>query len=537
MRFRSFIAFSLLMLALLAAPGAWAATHRPAQRPAQLDCKANLGYCTEPFDSGYDGQYVGHDEPALLFYSNVPGSGNSSIYQLTLPKDPPTLPRQDGTGGVFNFELHATIWMGMILCDSQSSPEFTTSCVPDSDANIFDNANPAAPDYIGHHPGAAYLEIQFYPPGWVGSPCLDLTHWCAGALITSNSVDSNTGDQNNDDCANLLGSQPGNFAFITKNGIPIAPANPLAVPFGTFHNDPNNILKFNSGDRVTVNIHDSPHGAQVQVHDVTTGQSGSMTTSAALSFGQAVFDPNGSTCQINPYDFHPMYSTSGEHTRATWAAHSFNVAFSDEIGHFKFCAHVAADGSCLDANADPDDNMCLPTPAPPLVQVSGCIGADFDFDGPSYRTAWPGATSSNDKKIHPTPVQFTSPQFVASSFPFTGLQLNYSRIAFEADLPNVERTAANAPPCSPMTGANCVNPPPGATFYPLYTTALSSEGCVWQFGGAHLPNTLQTFGGTSTAEYGPLYPLIFLRSGTVVTVTPDFHQTVNYNPCPSFPVF
>jgi hypothetical protein len=42
---------------------------------------------------------------ALLFYSNVPGSGNSNVYVLTLPKDPPNLPKQDGTGGTFNFQL------------------------------------------------------------------------------------------------------------------------------------------------------------------------------------------------------------------------------------------------------------------------------------------------------------------------------------------------------------------------------------------------------------------------------------------------
>ena len=39
--------------------------------------------------------YIGHDEPATLFYSNQPGAGNNVTWQLALPKDPPTLPRQD----------------------------------------------------------------------------------------------------------------------------------------------------------------------------------------------------------------------------------------------------------------------------------------------------------------------------------------------------------------------------------------------------------------------------------------------------------
>src|SRR5689334_8019319 len=39
--------------------------------------------------------YIGHDEPATLFYSNVPGSGNDVTYRLKLPTDPPTLPKNN----------------------------------------------------------------------------------------------------------------------------------------------------------------------------------------------------------------------------------------------------------------------------------------------------------------------------------------------------------------------------------------------------------------------------------------------------------
>jgi hypothetical protein len=57
-----------------------------------LDCSDRSGIlCAEVYDSiGYGGTYTGHDEPALLFYSNVPGSGYTGIYRLRLPKDPPT---------------------------------------------------------------------------------------------------------------------------------------------------------------------------------------------------------------------------------------------------------------------------------------------------------------------------------------------------------------------------------------------------------------------------------------------------------------
>src|SRR6266853_3612473 len=138
--------------------------------------------CTEVFDSiGYGGAYTGHDEPSLLFYSNVSGAGNTGVYLLRLPKDPPTLPKQDGTGGTFNFQLRPAFWVSMAMCDTQSAPNFTSVCPPDTDANIFDNSDPTASDYIGHHPGTAFMEMQFYPPGWVPWPAAtscDPFKWC-----------------------------------------------------------------------------------------------------------------------------------------------------------------------------------------------------------------------------------------------------------------------------------------------------------------------------------------------------------------------
>src|SRR5450755_3195493 len=74
-------------------------------------CDDNSPLCTEinEFPNGttsnYEGTYVGHDEPSVLFYSNVPGSGNSNTYRLVLPKDPPVHPNQAGTRGTFNFQL------------------------------------------------------------------------------------------------------------------------------------------------------------------------------------------------------------------------------------------------------------------------------------------------------------------------------------------------------------------------------------------------------------------------------------------------
>src|SRR5262249_48297285 len=63
--------------------------------------------------------YVGHDEPALLFYSNTPGAGFNNVYRIRLPKDPPTRPKKDGSGGTWNFQLRPTFWFGMAMCDDQ----------------------------------------------------------------------------------------------------------------------------------------------------------------------------------------------------------------------------------------------------------------------------------------------------------------------------------------------------------------------------------------------------------------------------------
>jgi hypothetical protein len=71
--------------------GIFGATAEAGLRQAH-DCDAGGPLCAEVLDSiGYNGRYTGHDEPALLFYSNVPGSGNHMTYLMRLPKDPLTL--------------------------------------------------------------------------------------------------------------------------------------------------------------------------------------------------------------------------------------------------------------------------------------------------------------------------------------------------------------------------------------------------------------------------------------------------------------
>ena len=527
------------------------------------DCDSGGALCTEVLDSiGYNGSYTGHDEPSLLFYSNVPGSGNQMTYLLRLPKDPPTLPAQDGSGGTFNFQLHPAFWVGLAVCDDQSSPNPGGSgvganipCQPDSDANIYDSSNPNDAHFIGKHPGTAFMEMQFYPAGMgfyftgSGSP----TQWSSALNIDSLSTNANTGQLNNAACNAAAGEEYVNFAWITKSGVPVAPPSPLLATGATFTLTPD-VLLYNPGDLLRVTLQDTAHGLKITITDLTSGESGFMTASATNGFAQVLFDPAGTNCDPQTHnltrDFHPMYATSSEHTRVPWAAHSYNVAFSDEIGHFEYCNRVHFEGgSCtrdgvgdldngLPARAE-DDIFCFDAAfnqSQGFVAIGGCAGTDFDFDGVPYKLVWPGTFTNValDGAYHARPVQFTSPLFRDSQ----GESRNYSRVAFEADLPRIESNTN--PPCQrhianpadPNPGQGCVNPPKGADFYPIYTTGGDPQSCVWQLGGAHLPGTTNTFGGTSTAEYGQLLVLAYPIPGPAVTLRyNNFRNVLSLNPC------
>jgi hypothetical protein len=533
-------------ISLIATPGTLAATTLTSGEPAVALAthKEHVPYCSrQPFrcvDSQYDkdayGNYVGHDEPSLLFYSDVPGSGNSNSYQLTLPTDPPTLPKEDGTGGTFSFELHPAFWFGMAMCDSQSDPEYSHVCTPNTDDNIFNSFDPTSAHWIGHHPGVAFMEMQFYPPGWVPWPpgvSCDTTKWCAALNIDSYEQNEATLAYNNDACREVVGDEPVNFAFITKNGLSQAPANAVSFETNPAVSTPDlsKDLLMNSGDKLRVDMHDTPDGFTVIIHDVTSGGDGSMTASIANGFGQIKFQPNGNGCTVLPYAFHPMYSTSSPQTRVTWAAHSYNVAFSDEIGHFELCKKVdQPGGNCTGGgDRDNDDGYCFDKSWSLLIKVGGCLGADSDWDGPSYQLDWPGILPNHnrDMLVHPTSMTFPSPTFTSTDGP-----ANYSRVAFETDLPPLER-AFHSNNCNRSTGKWCTNPPPGAQFYPIYSTNTANAQCVWQLGGTHIPGTNNTFGGNSTAEYGSIIALTYQNRMSSERAFEDYRQILKNNPCPT----
>jgi hypothetical protein len=534
-------------LALGAAPAsasprtaAVAAAHKPvkaAQQTARSQaCISGRVLCTEVQDPYpvFGDTYVGHDEPSVLYYSNTPGAGNRDRWQLTLPTDPPpaVVP-----GRSWSFQLTPAFWFGMAMCDTQSYPQQVSTCTPDSDSNIVPPAQ---------HAGTAFTELQFYPPGWVkqfNSQSCDPRDWCAALTIDSLSENPIAGTTLNPTCQSQIlgGTEYINFAFLTKSGKPIGPPNPLDFNPATSGNPTRPDVTFmRPGDQIVVTMHDTKHGLKTTVRDRTTGVTGSMTASAANGFGQIQAAPTGTGCTEIPSDFHPMYSTSSPQTRVLWTAHSYNVAFDEEIGHFDYCSNVdATTFSCTGQEGAPgdleptdtDDAACFPATASLLVQVSGCNGTNAPgFDGSSYQKDWPDGNTF----LHPTAELFSSP--------LTGhrYDVNYSQAAFETDTARIEAADLGGT-CNTATGAGCTLVPPTddghpASFYPFFSITSSHRpgACKWFIGNKVPGQTASDFGGVT--QYGALFPQQFLAfggGGTIVTRFDDYQQALAGNPCPA----
>jgi hypothetical protein len=496
-----------------------------------VDCSDPRGACADVADSDDAfGHYVGHDEPALAFYSDTPGSGSNARWRVTLPTEPTVLPPT----GLRTFEIALTFWFGMVLCDTQSHPLQVSTCAPASDANLTD---------LAHHPGSAFLELQFYPPGWIPQPfgmSCDADHWCAAMSIFSMARNPVTNQTLNKRCASRLhgGIEPTNFAFVTRDGHPHAPPDPLTSQAATSGAvNPATDLLMNPGDTVLVAIADTASGVQVRIDDLTTLESGSMTASAANGFAQVAFAPKPSRdCSVVPYDFHAMYSTSSEQTRSLWTAHAMNVSFAAEIGHFQFCSKVnPRTHRCVGeeqpgVRADRDDKSCVASPPAPLI--AGCVAENTGFDGPSYQHDWP----NGDTSTRPTPFVVQSP------LGGEGFTAGYQRVAFETNLALLEALGSHTKItrksrrfCDIASGDNCTLLPltdrhQPAALYPFFS--LGSD-CDWAIGDVDAAFTTNDFG--TNAQYGApvLVPHLF-KGGQIANEAIVFRGTVDA-PCTPTP--
>jgi len=476
------------------------------------------------------GYYVGHDEPGVWAYSTIPGSGNNSRWQLTLPKDPAPNP----TPGAANyaFENHIAFWFGMNLCASQSFPEQISTCTPDSDSNIVD------PKVSDQHAGSAFLELQFYPPGAelfpAGISC-DATRWCAAMNVWSYYFNPVTGQGLNTTCRNALGgNELDNFAFVQRNGVPTGPPDPLHSTAATFTNNAQTML-MGQGDHVTITIHDTSDGLTTDVVDHANGQVGTMTASAANGFAQMNYAPDPSTqCTSTPYTYHPMYSTASPLTRATWTAYPYNIAYADETGHFSYCSQVdETSGTCVGQEgapgnqhpADGDDFFCFGADQTSRIPIAGCTFTNNGFDGTPYLDDWPNGDLNRG-----TPVMFTSP--------LTGADYtqNYNQLALAGSQPFVE-FGGGQQGCNIFTMTGCTLLPKTDTgttapFYPFFYTTRE-QGCSWGE-GTDIPRlTVNDYG--KQAEYGSYNTGVWYtgRNGTPFTYASNFLNTFSGNPCPA----
>ncbi len=449
--------------------------------------------------------YIGHDEPSIRFLSSRPGSGNDVTWVETLGKDPRALPtvRHPGRDVTHNFELTVAPWFSMELCDPNSDPQLP--CRPRSDTNAPHGSYPGG--------GSAFMELQFYPPGFapfVDSISCDNTHWCSA--LTIDSVACDAAGNCNDSCI-----EPVNFAFIQRDGVPTGPPSPQRSNLASVTPNGRTLL-MNQGDRIAIHMYDARvsggHAFAVRERDLTTGQSGVMIASARNGF----MTTRMSDCSGRPFNFQPEYATARPQNIVPWGFGPYGINTQFEVGHFEPCTSITGRSTLTmgsftdtyfnvchgpyetDAPADtpqsqePNDSPCYwrgdtHGGTVPPNQVTGCdvfFGAvgDLDFDGSSYRTDWPTSVRPNR---YPATFRQATPTSRGHAF---------DRMQFMTDV------SASESACNLTSGSGCAMPPVGpGRFYPFWTQAKVHGACVWEFGNMRNGNT---FG--RERQYGQVAP-------------------------------
>jgi hypothetical protein len=471
--------------------------------------------CLDPRGPGIsrfeeNGHYIGHDEPSVRFLSGQPGSGNNVTFNERLPVEPAALPtvRHPGKDVTHTFELSLAPWFSTTVCDPHSAP--LLPCTPESDANAPSGSYPGA--------GAAFVELQFYPPGFApfaDSISCDNSHWCSALNIDSLECSGNGSGACNAHC-----TEPVNFAFVQTNGVPTGPPSPQLSDLASFTPNRHTLL-MNPGDRITVRMFNAKipggHALEVQETDWSTGQSGFMIASGANGF----MNTNPFSCAGSRFNFQPEYNTARAQNIIPWGIGPYMINDEFEIGHFEPCTKVSGAATVAlgnhhtdtyyqhcsgpyepvkdtpKAGLEPNDAPCYRfgdthggLAAPNLV--TGCIVfinaiGDLDYDGTPYYADWP-----NSVKPNRFPSTFLQQQ------PTTGGGARYPAIQFMTDS---SATQLNTN-CNLVTGAGCVLPPKGpGHFYPYWTQAVVGGSCVWEFGNMRNGNT---FG--ADAQYGAVGP-------------------------------
>ncbi len=458
-----------------------------------------------------NGHYIGHDEPSVRFISGVKGSGRNFKITEKLPADPAALPTvaRPGSDVTHWFELSIAPWISTDVCDPDSAP--LLPCTPASDNNAPHGSYPGG--------GAAFVELQFYPPGFApidDNVSCDDTHWCSALTIDSLECTGNGTGPCNTKC-----EEPVNFAFIQTNGVPTGPPSPQLADAATFTPNSKTLL-MNPGDSVTVRMFDATisggDALEAVETDHTTGQSGFMIASAANGF----MHTNPFDCSGTKFSFQPEYNTAKATNYLPWGIGPYMINDQYEIGHFEACTSVSGSGTLPVGKVndtyykncsgpyetakdgkdafEPDDAPCFKagdthSGLAAKNLVTGCdvflnaIG-DLDYDGSSYWPDWPDSLAVNAKNPFPTPFEQQQPTTTGG--------VRFASVQFETDS---SATQFNTK-CDLASGKGCVLPPKGpGHFYPYFTLAKVAGTCVWEFGNMSNGNA---FGGDK--QYGSVGP-------------------------------
>jgi hypothetical protein len=504
--------------------------------------------CTDPIKvvNGHgqrfidNGWYVGHDEPSVKFISSVAGSGNTMTYLARVPVDPTVAPTTSLSVTDYG-ELSIAPWFGLPMCDPNSYPQ--NPCTPDSDTNSGSISNPDAA-------GSAFMELQLYPPGYtpfIDSESCSASKWCAA--LTIDSLECTYGFLN----CNSACEEPVNFAYLQTNGVPTGPPSPQLADVSSLM--PNShTLMINPGDILVISISDPARGFTTTIRDVTSGQTGYMTASAANGF----MNTSISNCDGTPFTFHAEYSTASIGNRVPWAALEGGVLMEQEIGHSEICSSLRyldptsfsyANGqsytddytldTCVGGSEGPGqvgEGPCNPTtlicqnaetqgpngpqPCPSDSPISGdlCEYADgWCFPAGARPVTINGVTTqavSADNQCFADRYQNGDLDFDGVSYqpnawpngspshptafayagPFTGGQ-PYPQVQFETDI------GGSSYLCNTATGGGCVVPPISANFYPFWSlspigaaaAALRSPGLASRV-PSQVPSCVWNFG-------------------------------------------
>ena len=256
-----------------------------------------------------------------------------------------------------------------------------------------------------------------------------------------------------------------------------------------------------------------------------------MTASVANGFGHILYTPKSKTCQESPYAFHPEYSTANPRGN-TWSAHTYNVAMSDEIGHFENCLAINARGR-LHQGRRPG-----PEPGRGRQRLRAgnrlAAGAHRRLLQPWMRILTGSHTARTGRaptRMSPRTGPCTRHRSCSPARSPTG---GTTRRSPSRPTCRGSRHRTRRPTRRSATGHRRELREPAArcAVLPVLLDHERYGSCTWQEGGKFLPGTTNDFGGSSTTEFGPLLKTVYPKTGfTTEELINNFNSGNMANPC------